>query len=117
MTSEMLLTNDQPLRFKIIRPVYETLTVNDQNAQYQDAHLSSSREVVKLFDFLSRETKEHFMAVHLGQTGDGLDCRKCHDPHVAEGDGLLQAQRHDPFAAGACDACHPASAGTPGGNR
>ena len=53
------------LRFKIIRPVYETLTVNDQNAQYQDAHLSSSMEVVKLFDFLSRPTKEHFWYVHL----------------------------------------------------
>ena len=55
----------KPIRFKIIRPVYEILTVNDQNAQYQDAHLSSSREVIKLFDFLSRETKEHFWCVHL----------------------------------------------------
>jgi DNA repair protein RadC len=58
-------TKQKTIRFKIIRPVYETLTVNDQNAQYQDAHLSSSREVVRLFDFLSRETKEHFWAVHL----------------------------------------------------
>ena len=24
----------KPIRFKIIRPIYETLTVNDQNAQY-----------------------------------------------------------------------------------
>ncbi len=55
----------KPIRFKIIRPVYETLTVNDQNARYQDAHLSSSRDVIRLFDFLSRETKEHFWAVHL----------------------------------------------------
>ncbi|MGK2907531.1 MAG: JAB domain-containing protein [Desulfuromonadales bacterium] len=53
------------IRFKIIRPVYETHTVNDQNARYLDAHLSSSRDVVRLFDFLSRETKEHFWAVHL----------------------------------------------------
>ena len=30
MTSEMLLTDDQPLRFKIIRLVYETLTVDAQ---------------------------------------------------------------------------------------
>ena len=58
-------TKQKPIRFKIIRPVYETLTVNDQNAKYQDAHLSSSRKVVKLFDFLSRETKEHFWCVHL----------------------------------------------------
>ena len=59
------IRKQKPLRFKIIRPVYETLTVNDQNAEYQDAHLSSSREVVKLFGFLSQETKEHFWAVHL----------------------------------------------------
>ncbi len=55
----------KPIRFKIIRPVYETLTGNDQNARYQDAHLSSSRDVIRLFDFLGRETKEHFWAVHL----------------------------------------------------
>jgi hypothetical protein len=34
MTSETLFTDDQPIRFKIIRPVYETLTVNDNAAQY-----------------------------------------------------------------------------------
>lgn len=34
MTSEMLLTNKQPLRFKIIRSVYEVLTVNDAAAEY-----------------------------------------------------------------------------------
>jgi hypothetical protein len=27
-------TKQKTIRFKIIRPVYETLTVNDQNAQY-----------------------------------------------------------------------------------
>ena len=76
MTSETLLTNEQPIRFKIIRPVYETLTVNDQNAQYQDAQLSSSTEVVRLFDFLARETKEHFWAVHL----DSKNKLLCLDP-------------------------------------
>jgi len=29
MTTQTLFTTDEPLRFKIIRPVYETLTVND----------------------------------------------------------------------------------------
>ena len=29
MTTETLLTDDHPLRFKIIRPVYEVLTVNE----------------------------------------------------------------------------------------
>jgi DNA repair protein RadC len=62
-------TDEHPLqkslRFKIIRPVYETLTVNDQAAQYQDTHLSSSRDVARLFDFLGKETREHFWAVHM----------------------------------------------------
>jgi predicted CXXCH cytochrome family protein len=57
---------------------------------------------------------EDFLAVHLGQSGEGLDCRKCHDPHAAEGEDLIQPLRHDPFAAGACDACHPAPAGQGG---
>ena len=59
---------------------------------------------------------DDFLAKHLGQSGTGLDCRKCHDPHVAEGDGLMAPLRHDPFDAGACDACHPEPAGTEGGN-
>jgi DNA repair protein RadC len=67
MTTETLFTNDQPLRFKIIRPVYETLTVNDNSAQYFEPReaISSSSQVVRLFDFLGRETRRHFWAVHL----------------------------------------------------
>ena len=78
MTSEMLLTNDQPLRFKIIRPVYETLTVNDNAAQYFDPleAISSSAHVIRLFDFLRRETREHFWAAHL----DSKNKLLCLDP-------------------------------------
>ena len=67
MNTETLFTNDQPLRFKIIRPVYETLTVNDAAAEYFEPleAFSSASHVVHLFDFLGRETREHFWAVHL----------------------------------------------------
>ena len=78
MTSEMLLTNEQPIRFKIIRPVYETLTVNDAAAQYFEPleAISSSAHVIRLFDFLRRETREHFWAVHL----DSKNKLLCLDP-------------------------------------
>ena len=78
MTSEMLLTNDQPLRFKIIRPVYEVLTVNDKAAEYFEPleAISSSAHVVRLFDFLGRKTREHFWAVHL----DSKNKLLCLDP-------------------------------------
>jgi hypothetical protein len=57
MTTETLFRNDdQPIRFKIIRPVYEVLTVNDAAAQYFEPleAISSSSHVVRLFDFLGR---------------------------------------------------------------
>jgi DNA repair protein RadC len=78
MTTETLFSNDKPLRFKIIRPVYETLTVNDAAAQYFEPReaISSSSHVVRLFDFLGRETREHFWTVHL----DSKNKLLCLDP-------------------------------------
>jgi DNA repair protein RadC len=78
MTTKTLFSNDEPLRFKIIRPVYETLTVNDNAAQYFEPleAISSSSHVVRLFDFLGRETREHFWAVHL----DSKNKLLCLDP-------------------------------------
>ena len=78
MTPETLLTDDQPLRFKIIRPVYEVLTVNDAAAEYFEPleAIYSSSHAVRLFDFLGRETREHFWAVHL----DSKNKLLCLDP-------------------------------------
>lgn len=78
MTTDTLFTNDAPLRFKIIRPVYETLTVNDAAAEYFEPReaISSSTHVISLFNFLSRETREHFWAVHL----DSKNKLLCLDP-------------------------------------
>ncbi len=55
------------LRLRVIRPVYESLKVGEVAAQYLDnaAPLSSSARVAELFGFLARETKEHFLALHL----------------------------------------------------
>ena len=57
----------QPIRFKIIRPVYESLTVGDKAAEYfQDTGaITSSAEVNARFAFLREETRENFIAVHL----------------------------------------------------
>jgi DNA repair protein RadC len=78
MTTETLFRNDKPLRFKIIRPVYETSTLNDAVAHYFEPldAISSSDHVVLLLDFLGRETREHFWAVHL----DSKNKLLCLDP-------------------------------------
>ena len=78
MTTETLFTDDEPMRFKIIRPVYETLTVNDAAAEYFEPlkAITSSAHVISLFDFLGRETREHFWAVPLNSKNKLL----CLDP-------------------------------------
>ena len=60
-------SNCQPIRFKIIRPVYESLTVGDKAAEYfQDKEaITSSADVNARFAFLREETRENFIAVHL----------------------------------------------------
>jgi len=57
----------QPIRFKIIRPVYEVLAVGDKAAQYlKDTEaITSSSDVNNRFAFLREETRENFIAVHL----------------------------------------------------
>ena len=55
------------IRMKVIRPVWETLTINEVASDYIGAskRFTSSREVFELFRFLVNETKEHFLAIHL----------------------------------------------------
>ena len=50
----------KPIRFKFIRPIYETLTVNDQNAKYQDAHFLYSRDVIRLLDHVVIGDGRHY---------------------------------------------------------
>ena len=58
MTTETLFSTDRSLRFKIIRPVYEILTVNDAAAEYFEPleAISSSSQVVRFFGFLGKDT-------------------------------------------------------------
>lgn len=55
------------LRLKVIRPVYETLAIGDTAAAYLSPlqPFSSAAQVAAFFSFLGRETKEHFLALHL----------------------------------------------------
>ena len=71
-------SNCQPIRFKIIRPVYESLTVGDKAAEYfQDKEaITSSADVNARFAFLREETRENFIAVHL----DAKNKILCVDP-------------------------------------
>lgn len=61
--------SNQPcsIRMKVIRPVWETLTINEVASEYIDGSIrfSSSEDVFALFSFLKYETKEHFLALHL----------------------------------------------------
>ncbi|PLX83671.1 MAG: DNA repair protein RadC [Desulfuromonas sp.] len=61
------LTKPKTLRFKVIKPIYETLTIRESLPDYpiRDRRISSSRDVYHLFQSLVQETKEHFIALHL----------------------------------------------------
>jgi DNA repair protein RadC len=57
----------KPLRLRVIKPIYESIKISEAAALYIDeaTPLSSSTLVADMFSFLSRETKEHFIALHL----------------------------------------------------
>lgn len=54
------------IRFKVIRPVWETLKIQEIVTDYigSRSRITTSREVFELFSFLANETKEHFLALH-----------------------------------------------------
>ena len=63
--SKVLLENNRPIRFKVIRAVYEKLTIQEGTAEYVMNSISDPKTVYALFSFLQQETKEHFIALHL----------------------------------------------------
>ncbi len=69
MFIESLFESSEPqtVRCKIIRPVYEALTVSDEVAKYFESSgaITSSAEVSARFHPLRRETREHFLALHV----------------------------------------------------
>jgi DNA repair protein RadC len=70
------------IRMKVIRPVWEKLTIHEVPANYISGRtrVTSSREVFDLFRFLANETKEHFLALHM----DSKNRILCLD-HVSSG--------------------------------
>ena len=54
-------------RLKVIKPVWETLTISEPLSDYlvRNRRISSSRDAYQLFSYLIYECKEHFLALHL----------------------------------------------------
>lgn len=54
------------VRLKIIRPIFESIEVNEAAEAYLTGEpLNCSRTVFESFKFLQQEAKEHFLALHL----------------------------------------------------
>ena len=62
---KVLLENNRTTRFKVIKAVYEKLTIQEGTEQYVSKTISDAQTVYALFSFLQQETKEHFIALHL----------------------------------------------------
>ncbi len=60
-----ILEHDRIVRFKVIRAVYERLTVREGTEEYVTQSIRDAHAVCALFSFLQQETKEHFLALHL----------------------------------------------------
>jgi DNA repair protein RadC len=65
--TETVTQKPRSIRFKTIKAVWDTLKVEEPVSNYLKplARFSSSEEVYNSFKFLSQETKEHFIALHL----------------------------------------------------
>lgn len=61
------MTIKKSIRLKIIRPIFETLTIKETLPDYlsRNRRITSSRDVNDLFHYLAREAKEYFLALHL----------------------------------------------------
>lgn len=64
---EVAAPKPRTIKFKTIKAVFETMTVNDAITDYLKPHTRymSASEVFNTFSFLRQETKEYFMALHL----------------------------------------------------
>ena len=54
------------VRMRIIRPVFEEIAISEEMTKYFEGNsIKNSRDFFELFSYLSIETKEHFVAIHL----------------------------------------------------
>jgi len=60
------MKNQKCVRMRIIRPVFEDVAISEEMTKYFEGNsIKSSRDIYQLFSYLSKETKEHFIAIHL----------------------------------------------------
>ena len=63
------MTTDKPkcFRLKVIKPVWETLSINEPLPDYlrTNRRIKTSNDLYHLFRYLVNETKEHFLCLHL----------------------------------------------------
>ena len=56
----------KPIKFKVIKPVFEILTVRDEVSSYfSNNRYTDPQQVFDAFQWLQRETKEWFLSLHL----------------------------------------------------
>lgn len=64
---ETIPSKPKSIRLKVITPIYQNLTINENLPHYltKSTAINSSQVIYDMFSFLVRETKEHFIALHL----------------------------------------------------
>jgi DNA repair protein RadC len=64
---EEIPSKPKTIRFKVIKAVYETLTIREEVTVYLSPRqrYTSPEQIFETFKFLQQETKEYFMALHL----------------------------------------------------
>ena len=65
--SEQVPARPRTIKIKRIRAVYETMTIKEEVSQYLKpfTRYTTPNQVFETFNFLRRETKEYFFAIHL----------------------------------------------------
>jgi len=64
---ETVVPKSKSIRFKVIKAVYETITIRDSITNYisPGSRYTSPDQIFETFKFLRNETKEYFIAIHL----------------------------------------------------
>lgn len=64
-TSPVVEKTTRTIRLRCIKPVYRSETICEKSLPWANRVVNSSETVFSLFGDLARETKEHFVALHL----------------------------------------------------
>ncbi len=84
------------------------LECHTAHASAEHALLATAPE--KLCATCHDATDPTLAAPHRGLLRETTDCTSCHDAHASPHEGLLLADRHQPFGDGDCAACHRGTA-------